>query len=378
MSAMRQNVKVPISDNTHLLREVIDKMEYMVRVMDADRNVVYMNRKMKQEFGNGVGHVCYKLLGTEGWCSHCVISGSKATGESDTKDVCLGDKHYKVMSSPVSIERNKDNYFIEIFEDITDQKKMETELMDHYEKLKSDIEFAKHIQIRSLPEEGDYGAAMRIDNVYLPSSDLSGDYYDIIKMDEDKFLLYIADVSGHGVRSSLITIFLRQLIRGRIPSGDADIQGILNHVLRSYNDLAIGEEHFLSVLICSYDKRSQELTIANAGHNCLPLLIRSSGKLEEIPVKGMPICCLIQESDHEEVRVQLEKGDRLLLYTDGITEAFNEKINKQFGFEGLKAVVDENLDCRGKELLTKITSAVQTYVNKPPADDIAILSMEIL
>ncbi|MGI6732241.1 MAG: SpoIIE family protein phosphatase [Anaerovoracaceae bacterium] len=378
MNAIRKNINMPIAEHPHFLREIVDNMEYMARVIDENCRIIYMNRKMEQVFGNCVGNVCYNVLGKSERCEHCVSSECKDIGAAVTKEIQLGDKYYKVMSSPVNLDICNENYSIEIFEDITEKKILENQLMTHYEKMRSDIDFAKHIQKRSLPVDGDYWDTMRIDNIYFPSEDLSGDYYDIIKMDENRILLYVADVSGHGIKSSLITIFLRQLIRGCIQGRDTNVRDILNHVLESYNALIIDEEQFLSILICIYDKRTQKLTIANAGHNCLPILIKKCGEIKEIPVKGMPICSLINESDHEEVNVHIETGDRLLLYTDGITEAFNEDTKKLFGVEGIEAVVHKNIDRSGKELINKIIGATLDYVNKPPADDIAILCMEML
>lgn len=377
MESKKGNVKMPLRENTSLMREVIDKMDYMVRVMDAEHKVIYMNQKMRQEFGHTMGHICYDLLGRSEKCVHCVTSGSKETGEPDTKDVPIGDKYYKIMSSPVSIDDGQ-NYSIEILNDITDQKKTEDELLKHYEKLKGDIEFAKHIQNRALPMDGDYWNMLRINSVYLPSEDLGGDFFDIIKIDENKTLLYIADVSGHGVRSSLITIFLRELIRGRVLGAEVDLNELLTHLLKGYNDLGIGEEQYLSVIFCSYDKINKEITMLNAGHNCLPLVIAKSGEIKEIVVRGMPVCNLIRESNHEQVKIGIETGDRVLLYTDGITEAYNMDSKKPFGSEGISAIINKNLKLSGKELLNKVIEGVIEHSSVSPIDDMAILVAEII
>ena len=173
-----------------------------------------MNKKMRDEFGHTLGHICYQLLGREDRCEHCVTRETKETGKPVMKDIPIGAKYYSVFSSPVDTEDGQ-NYSIELMHDITEQKKTKDELMRHYEKLKADIEFAKHIQKRALPIDGTYWNMMEISSVYHPSEDLGGDLFDVIKMNSKESLMYMADVSGHGITSSLLTIFLRQMVRGR-------------------------------------------------------------------------------------------------------------------------------------------------------------------
>lgn len=363
--------------NTPLMRQVIDNMDYMVRVMDADHKVIYMNKKMRRKFSHIMGHICYDLFNKTEKCEHCVTSEAKETGMPDAKDVLLDGRYYKVMSSPVCLKDGA-NYSIEILHDITNQKQIEDELLKHYEKLKRDIEFAKHLQVSVLPKDGDYWDMIRLNSGYMPSEDLGGDFFDVVQIDEDKALLYIADVSGHGVRSSLITIFLRQLIRTRTFEKEADLSGLLNLLIKNYKDLGIEDEQFISVLFCTYDKGKKELTFLNAGHNCLPIIIAKSGEIKEVPVKGTPVCTLVKESDHQPVTISIETGDRLLLYTDGITEAFNKSIKEPFGTEGISKVIKANFNLDGETLVDRILEESKAFSGVSPIDDMATLLVEFL
>lgn len=366
-----------IINNTSLMYEVIEKIDYMVRVMDGDHKVIYMNKKMRDEFAYTMGDICYTLLGRTEKCEHCITSESKETGKPDAKDVAIGDKFYKVMSSPVSID-NGENYSVEILHDITEQKETERKLLNHYEKLKSDIEFAKHIQNCVLPINGEYWNTINLSSLYLPSEDMGGDLFDIIKIDDDRILLYIADVSGHGVRSSLLTIFLRQLIRGRTYESDIDLQELLDAIVKSYCDLGIDKEYFISVLFCCYDRKKRKVSILNAGHNCLPLIIKEDGQIMEVEVSGMPVCCLIDKFDHNQVEINVETGDRIILCTDGITEAFNKELKKAFGSEGIIKIIRENPRLQNDALIDKTVEAVKQFADVAAADDIAILIAEII
>ena len=367
---------MPIRENPSLMREVIEEMDYMVRVMDADHKVIYMNKKMREEFGHTLGHICFSLLGRDDKCEHCVTSETLETGKPEMKNVPIDGRYYNVISSPVSIE-NGQKFSIELLSDITEQKKMEDELMKHYEKLKADIEFAKHIQNRALPIDGTYWDAMEINSVYDPSEDLGGDLYDIIRMNDEESLIYIADVSGHGITSSLLTIFLRQMVRGRVGERKVDLKELLDILQKNYNELGLDKEQYLTILFCLYNKETKEVTFLNAGHNCLPILIKSSGEIQEIEVKGMPVCNLARKSQHKEVTVQVETGDRIILYTDGITEACNED-KVPFETERMLQTVRDNLGLEGKALARRVIDKAEAFSKKPAADDMAIIIAKLI
>jgi len=366
---------MPIREKPSLMREVIEKMDYMVRVMDSDHRVIYMNEKMRKEFGHTLGHICYYLLGREDKCDHCVTKETQETGKPVMKNVPIGDRYYHVISSPVSTDGGE-NYSIELLSDITEQKKLEDELLKHYEKLKADVEFAKHIQNRSLPIDGIYWDMMEISSVYAPSEDLGGDLFDVIKMNDRESLLYIADVSGHGITSSLLTIFLRQMVRGRVREKETELKEILELLEKNFNELGVDKEQYLTILFCAYDKEKREATFLNAGHNCLPLLIKGTGEVEVVEVKGMPVCTLIKKSPHKEVKVPVETGDRIVLYTDGITEICNED-KVSYGMERVLETIRKNVHLDGKALAKKVVEDARTFSNLPAADDMAIIIAEI-
>ncbi len=371
----RRNRKMGIREYPSLMREVIEKMDYMVRVMDEDNRVIYMNKMMRDVFGDGLGTYCYALMGKDNRCRNCVTKKTQQTGLEVMKDVPIKGRYYSVISLPVNTDEGK-IYSIELLNDITEQKKMEDELLSHYGKLKDDIEFAKHIQKRTLPLDGIYEDTIKLNSIYLPSEDLGGDIYDLIKMKEDELLLYIADVSGHGITSSLLTIFLRQMVRGRI-NHSTYLKEIVSLLLESYRDLSLGNEQYLTVLFCLYDKRNKELVFLNAGHNCLPVIVSKDGNVTEVEVKGLPVCNLLANPEYKIVKAPIQVGDRLILFTDGITEAFNDK-KVQFGTERLLKLIQDNIELEGNELSEKIIAEVERYSKKKVYDDMAVVISEFL
>jgi len=359
-----------------LLEEVVENMEHMVRVMDKDHNVVYMNKKMRSEFGDFTHKKCYELLGRNGYCLECVSVMCRQSGQAESKGVLYGDKYYKIIASPVTLNKSG-SYAIELFQDITLEHRQEEEIRIQYQKMKEDIEFAKQIQSRSLPSSGNYWGTIIFDAAYQPSEDLGGDMFDLIKLDEDKILIYIADISGHGIRSSLLTMFLRQTIRG-MRTTTTDLNDMLNEIIKNYNELNLGDEQYFSLLLGLYGIGKKEWRFVNAGHNCLPVLIKKEGGIEEIKISGMPICSLLKEAKHEQKTLKAGRGDKVLFYTDGITEAYNLENERYFGEERMMSFIEEHAQKKGNFIVTEIIKNANDFAGTILADDAAVFVVEIL
>lgn len=350
-------------------------MESMVRIIDHRDRIVFMNRRMREEFGDRVGQLCHEMFCQGGKCEECISCRCKETKKAEGKDVFLNGRYYRVLASPLFTSGEMGSA-VEIFHDITEQKKMEVDTARHYAKLKADIDFAKNVQQRAFPKDGIYNNAIRLSTAYLPSEDLGGDLYDLVRIDEDRILFYVADVSGHGIRSSLFTIFLRQVVRG-MRDGAANLTDLINELIRSYGELNTDGEQYFSFLAGVYETTAHRLTLVNAGHNCLPLLIREGGHSQQVTIAGLPICSLLTEACHDEVHMVLAPGDRFLICTDGITEAYNRETNQYFGYEGFLNVVS-SFEGTGEELCSRIITAAQSFAGHAPDDDMTVMMLEVL
>lgn len=362
-------------DNS-LMFDVIERMDYMVRVMDDRSNIIYMNQKMRQEFGDKRGKKCYELLSNDGKCINCISAGCKMSENAEAKDVRIGKKVFRIIASPVSLDKSA-KFSVEIFEDVTQQTKIMEENLRHYEKLKEDVEFAKQIQTKALPMDADYWGMLRIESCYKPSEALGGDTFDVIRIDDNRSLFYIADVSGHGIRASLLTIFLRQIVRG-MKEEAGDLNQILVELFSNYNDLNMGNEQYFSILLGLYHRTEKKVHFINAGHNCLPLLVRRDGSCEEIVVTGMPVCGLVREINHRQTEADVKDGDRVILYTDGITEAYNKEKKQSFELKGLLDAVKSYDREKGVNLAEYIAAKADEFVGGRAADDMAAVVIEIL
>lgn len=358
-----------------LMYMIIDKMDAMVRVIDGKDHVIYMNEKMRRHFGDRCGEKCYEVFCQGEKCNDCVTALSRNSGVPERKERNIDGRTYRVIASTVKVSAVQ-KYSIEFFMDITEQNKLKEANRQHFERLQQDIEFAKQVQYNALPKDGTYHDSITIHSIYRPAESLAGDFFDVVKIDDDRTLFYVADVSGHGVRSSLLTIFLHQVIRG-LKEKAGNLQQLIGEILQGLNDLHAGKELYLTLLAGVYNKKTRVLTLVNAGHNCLPLLEEKGKNVEEIHVYGMPICSILQGANHTVVSRKVSPGTRLLLYTDGITETCNSE-NQPFGFDGLLRLWNSQDGKSPQRIMAALQAKVVEFAAFLPSDDMTAVLIEFL
>lgn len=360
----------------NFMYNIIENMQDMVRVMDSDNNIIFMNRAMRERFGDRTGFKCYQMICVDKPCEDCICKESISSKCSRSKEVELQDDGiFRVTSA--SFDADRQNYAIEVFKDISVQKSMEKGIYEQYLKMKSDIEFAKQVQNSIMPQNKIHKDSIKLTSSYIPSEEMSGDSLDIFEMNKNTLAFYISDVSGHGITASILTMFLRQVIRG-LKDGMIHIGDIVNEIIDQYKQLNLGAEHYFTLLYVMYDLELKEMTLINAGHNCLPLLITKEGEVREIEVKGMPICFLAQHNEHEVAKIKLKKGDRVLFYTDGITEVYDESKKTFLGRDGLIEICSKGHGLKSDQLLQSVVETVKNYSFGGIRDDIAMAIIDIL
>lgn len=371
-----ENVKFSGIYSRDFLFSILEHMQDMVRIVSQDKQIVYMNKIMRERFGVILNKKCFESIGKAEECGECISCKSMETGVSYSKIENVDGYTFSILSSPV-YDSNREEYLaVEVFRDITEEKQLEKNKLLQYEKMKKDLELAKKLQSKVLPNDWTYGQCVKVASLYEPSEYLGGDIYDVIEIDENHIGFYIADVSGHGITASLFTMSLRQMMKGK-GNKNLDLTQMIDDLIRYYQDLEPDEDKYFTLLYGLFDKRKRSITFINAGHNCLPIII-SKEKVEEVRITGMPICSILEKADHEIVKVNVKKGDKVLLYTDGITEAYNHQINSFFEFNNLKLLIESNLNKSNEEMINNVYKSVVEFSDLGIRDDIALLLLEIL
>ena len=197
----------------------------------------------------------------------------------------------------------------------------------------------------------------------MPAGKVGGDFYDIIQLDENRFIFVVADVSGKGIPGAMVVSNMQATLRAYLEYS-TDLISIVSRL----NEAIIRQttsDRYITFFIALYDYRKQSLTYINAGHNP-PLLISANGEVTELRKGGVFIGYVPWEYESE--TLTLTPGDLLLLYTDGVVEAMNEK-EEEFEFSRLKEIVLQNNQCSVETIKDKIFTAVKHHVGSNPLQD---------
>jgi phosphoserine phosphatase RsbU/P len=204
-----------------------------------------------------------------------------------------------------------------------------------------------------------------------PARDVGGDFYDYFPLDEHRFAVVIADVCGKGVPASLFMAVTRTVIRLVAREGGDVGAGIgrANDLLCAENDLSMFATLFYAVI----DAETGALTYCNAGHNP-PLLMRAGRGIEELDASGPPLG-IVAGIGYAPGAARLAPGDRILLYTDGVTEAADAAA-AEFGMARLREAIAACSGAPAEGLVTEVFKRVEAFAgDAPQSDDITCLAL---
>ncbi|MTI56390.1 MAG: hypothetical protein FH760_16200 [Geosporobacter ferrireducens] len=250
------------------------------------------------------------------------------------------------------------------------------------EKMMEELEYAKRIQQSLLPpkELNIYGT--QFVSQYIPCEKLSGDFYHIHAVDEENIGMFIADVAGHGISAAMMTLFADRVMKpSKIPSrfvNNPSPNKMIKHIYMEFNKSDFPNEMHIVMFYAIYNKNTKVLTYCSGGMNSLPILVRKNGEIDILDKSiGFPICKFgdLFEPDFQKAEVRLEKGDRVLFYTDGLTEDYRDHV--PVALEDLQQILIENrdhsLETLNKVLLDEIRIKTKDIPNE---DDITYFIME--
>jgi sigma-B regulation protein RsbU (phosphoserine phosphatase) len=280
------------------------------------------------------------------------------------------------------------------------------------ERIARELEMAAEVQRHLFPADGLEDAALQIYGACLPALGVGGDYYDYFHMDDRHTEIAIADVAGKGIAAALLMSTVQASLRCQLTSEDkslADIVSSMNRLLQRSS----GDGSYATFFLAQFDKATHGLTYVNAGHNP-PMLVRGplvplgeSGKLLDVPVTprvlsnralgasaglavsvaeepvvsrltvGGPIIGTFLNGPYAQGTIQLQRGDVLVVYTDGVTEALSPA-GVEFGEEKLRSIVIESLRLPARELAEEIIASVLRWQARAAQhDDITLIVVKV-
>jgi len=244
--------------------------------------------------------------------------------------------------------------------------------------MKRDLEIAKDIQAWLLP-----GAPLQIPGYQIayatrPANTVAGDYYDVILRpgrtpDADRILFVVADVAGKSIPAAMLMATFQASLRTLSTSGVA-LAELVAGVNRYACSNSQGGVRFTTAFFAELDPATGDVAYVNAGHN-VPILRKTSGAVERLEAGGIPVG-IFAESPYQVGTTRLQGGDWLVIFTDGVVEAVNQK-NEEYGEPELIRLVDGGSGAAPAELLRRLLGELDKYVgNTPQHDDMTCLLLK--
>jgi sigma-B regulation protein RsbU (phosphoserine phosphatase) len=243
------------------------------------------------------------------------------------------------------------------------------------ETVKREMAIAATIQQRILPEKLPVIPGYDLAGKNIPTIEVCGDYYDIVQVDTNKYALIMADVSGKGVPAALLVSSLQASLRVYLES-NPDL-AILAERLNKLIYQSTTFEKYLTMIICYLNSETGVIEAVNAGHNP-PLIARRDHSIAKIITGGIPIGMVDIGFPYEKQNLCLERGESLLMFTDGITEAMDLE-EEMYEDDRLETFLLKNGSKPASEFIEELIDDVETFVGKAPqSDDITTLYIKRL
>ena len=243
------------------------------------------------------------------------------------------------------------------------------------ERYSKELEIARSIQTSFLPEKMPEIPGVDISAVMIPAMEVGGDFYDIIPAGDGKWAFVIADVSGKGVSAALFMAMSRTLLRAGL-EGATDLSKALstaNHVITQNAPSSM----FVTVFVALLDPVCLTMTCINAGHNP-PLIVRGETGDKLFMREGGVAMGVLPEMESIPEHVQLRPGDLVIMYTDGVTEAFDARY-AAFGEDRLIRIVQECRTLPASVVRERIIAEIRAFTGPiSPSDDITLVVIRVL
>jgi phosphoserine phosphatase RsbU/P len=299
------------------------------------------------------------------------------------------------------------------------------ERMVEEERTQRELALASEVQQHLFPLRPPASASLEMAYFCQPARTIGGDYYDFLVFDEEQIGIAVADVAGKGISAALLMSTVQATLRSQAMIGQASVatKGSLAHLVSSVNRLlcrSTGASSYATFFYAQYEEATKRLAYVNAGHNP-PLLIRPANRDELIPLllsspfdvvetstlkrrPGLPILVesveeqvaappaeynctrlttggmvigLFEDCSYDEDTVQLQSGDLLISYTDGLTEALNRR-GEEFGEERLCKLMISTKHLSATEIRDKLLEQIQEWcTDTPQHDDLTLVLLKV-
>lgn len=377
-----------------LLERAIDATAEGITISDArqpDNPVIFANEGFERLTGYArheiVGRNCRFLQGprTDLYTVHeirqAIETGSGCTVEllNYRKD---GTSFWNRLSiTPLRDSSGQITHFAGIQSDITELRETQDRLaaanreLGRFERrITQELDQAREAQVSLLPQDLPRDDRLCFASKYVPMTEIGGDFYDVIELDSGVYGLLVADVTGHGIHAALLAFMAAISFKNAAPG-----QSSTREVLSRVNELLVGKMHsgnFVAMFYAIVDAKRRAMTYTQAG---IPagLLIRPGNNQVTLLEAKSPMLGLFAGLDFSEATVSLAPGDKVLVYTDAVTEAMRQD-GAMMGVEGLRSFLARRGDLGVEALVEQVYAYGKTFSGRTQyEDDFTLVGLEM-
>lgn len=237
------------------------------------------------------------------------------------------------------------------------------------ERLERELALASEIQQRFQPTAPPHVDGYELQGISFPCYEIGGDYYDFIEREDGRLVIALGDVSGKGTAAALLMSSLHAAVHAQSASHDSLVATI--SAVNRYLADNIPANRFVTLFYAELEPDSGALSFLNAGHNP-PLIVHAAGTVEQLSSGGLPLG-IKRDAEYREGRTQLQYGDVLVIYSDGVTEAVSPA-GEEFGPTRLYEVVSRNVEASAAGIRDRIESSLTKFAQgTSAADDITLV-----
>lgn len=309
--------------NSQYLSTMLDSLTDMIRVVTREGRISYANKPYIKKLAYGknvVNTCCYELYGRKQICDPCIIREVMETGRARQVTRHVNGRTYALKAAPLVDEQGNVTAVMEIFRDITLDANIRDRLCQITSKMSSDMLLAQQVQEslvkRALPSVEGYS----VHTHYLPCEMVGGDMCDVIVMG-DKLVMYVADVSGHGVPTSMLGVFFARGVHGSVGMGISDPSQILGYIQHEFQELNLEDSLYITAFVLVLDVPTGSYSYSNGGLSVVPVHYHvDTGEVSELFMSSPPISHWFKDPTFGLAHGTMAPGDRIFIYSDGIGE----------------------------------------------------------
>jgi serine phosphatase RsbU (regulator of sigma subunit) len=363
-----------LKGNTAKLQKELNAMRVAVRAGDLDAYAEHdakFHRSILQASGNRALLQVWKALAFDIRIRIAIGKVSKDLPEVVESHQSIIDALHNGRAREASLLlRNHVETFVEYL------KKSDSDSGVH-RAFRSDLESAKDVQQAFFPPQSFSIPCLSCETFYQPARGIGGDYYDFLSLSGGRWGIAIGDVSGKGIGAALLMASLQASLRAQALHPHLDLTTLMGDVNRLVHESS-PTTFFASLFYAEYQPSSRTLRYVNAGHNP-PIIVRprvESCELFHLRAEAVPIG-MFADTPFAAKNFQLEKGDILVAYTDGVTEAANPS-GELWGLESLERLLRSSSQKAPKEIVERILTEVSDFANgEPQRDDVTLVVVKV-